>query len=139
MNARLRHWLTLYQNAAGICDTSTGLLLVLFPAFTFRLMGLAMIPQPLSFASYIGVFVLCVGLTYLWTVAKWPLNEYSLPVWLTQWKITALFRAMVAMFLVWQLAVHAIEARWITVALADGIFATIQIIGLEQGWMERAV
>ena len=31
------------------------------------------------------------------------------------------------------------EFRWITVALFDGVFAAIQIIGLEQEWIERAV
>jgi hypothetical protein len=139
MNAQLRRWLTLYQYAAGICDTSTGLLLICFPPFTFGLMGLRFVPGTIPFVRFASVFVLCVGLTYLWTAARWPLSEYSAPVWLTQWKITALFRAMVALFLLWQVTLQLMEFRWFTVALFDGVLAGIQIIGLEQEWIERAV
>ena len=139
MNLRLRQVLSLYQYAAGLCDTATGLLLVAFPAWTFRLMGLTVIPQPLAFARYIGVFVLSVGLTYLWAVARYPLNEHTALVWRAQWTITALIRTFVAVFILWQLSVQALEFRWITVALTDGLFAVVQMIGLKQEWIERAV
>jgi len=139
MNARLRHWLTLYQYAAGICDTSIGLLMICFPPFTFSLLGFQWVPGTIPFVRFIAVFVFCVGLTYLWTAARWPLSEHAFQVWLTQWKITALMRAMVASFLLWQVALHLMEFRWITVALFDGVLAAVQIIGLEQEWIERAV
>ena len=139
MNARLRHWLTLYQYAAGICDTSTGLLMICFPPFTFGLMGLQFVPGTITFVRFVAVFVLCVGLTYLWMPARWPLSEHSAPVWLTQWKITALIRTMVALFLLWQVTLRLMEFRWFTVALFDAVLAAVQIIGLEQEWIERAV
>lgn len=136
MNARFRQGLNMYQYLAGLCDTVTGMLLVVFPGFTLGLMGMTIAPSP--FIRYIGVFVLSVGLSYLWTVTRWPLSEQLIQAWLTQWKLTALTRFLVALFVIWQVAAHAIEFRWITVALTDGLFAAIQIIGLQQGWIERA-
>lgn len=136
MNAHFRQWLNVYQYLAGLCDTGTGMLLIAFPGFILGLMGLGIVPNP--YIRFIGVFVLSVGLTYLWTVIRWPLNQRSIHVWLTQWKITVLIRSLVAIFVVWQVAARAIDLSWITVAITDGIFAAIQIIGLEQGWIERA-
>lgn len=139
MSRRRRQWLSFYQYAAGVCDTGTGLLLIFVPAFTFHLMGLSVLPQPVAFVRYIGVFVMSVGITYLWTVTRWPLNEYSAIVWLTQWRITAVIRMFVAVFIVWQLAIHGLEFGWVAVALTDGILAVVQIVGLQQEWIEHAV
>ncbi len=136
MSSPFRQRLTLYQYIAGICDGFTGLLMVGFPGFTLSLLGLTDVPGP--YARFIGVFVLSVGLTYLWTVIRWPLTGHAAQVWLTQWKITALIRLLVALFLLWQVASHSLQFRWMTVSLTDGLFAAIQIIGLEQGWIERA-
>jgi len=136
MKSRLRQRLVLYQYIAGICDTATGMLLIASPGFTLGRMGLTLVSVPLT--RFIGVFVLSVGLSYLWTVTRWHLNEHSVLVWLTQWKITALIRSLVALFLLWQVAAHRMEFRWITVALTDGFLAAFQLIRLEQGWIERA-
>jgi len=138
MSKPLRRWLILYQYAAGLCDTGTGLLLIAAPAWTLSFMGLAIVPQPIAFARYIGVFVLSVGLTYLWAALCWPLAEPAPIAWSTQWKITALIRTLIALFVVWQVTTGEIENRWITVALSDGAFALIQWIGLAQGWLDRA-
>lgn len=138
MNSRLRQMLSIYQFIAGLCDAGTGLLLVGFPDYTLsRLMGLAVVPQR-PFIRFIGVFVLSVGITYFWTLFRYPLHDHGGLVWLTQWKITALIRTLVALFVVWQVGAHTIDFRWMTVALTDGVFAAIQMVGLEQGWIERA-
>jgi hypothetical protein len=84
------------------------------------------------------VFVLSVGLTYLWAAALWPLTSRAHIGCSTQWKITALVRSLVAVFVVWQIALSALESRWISVALSDGAFAAIQWFGLRKGWLERA-
>jgi hypothetical protein len=138
MTTSLRRWLIVYQFVAGLCDTSTGLLLIAAPAWTLGLMGLSVIPQPVAFVRYIGVFVLSVGLTYLWAAARWPLMPHAHIAWAAQWKITALIRSLVALFIVWQVVSGAVEPRWISVAFSDGAFALIQIIGLAKGWLERA-
>ncbi len=138
MNPPARRWLILYQYLAGLCDASTGLLLIAAPVWTLGLMGLSVIPQPLVFVRYIGVFVLSVGLTYLWAALAWPLTSHAHIGWSTQWGITALIRTLVAVFVVWQIAAGALESKWITVALSDATFAVIQWIGLRKGWLERA-
>jgi hypothetical protein len=127
----------IYQWAAGLCDTSTGILLLAAPTTTLGLMGLHVIPQPLVFVRYIGVFVLSIGLSYLWAALQWPLAQRGQSTWSTQWKITALVRTLVALFIVWQIATSAMEAKWITVALSDGTFAIVQWVGLRKGWLDR--
>jgi hypothetical protein len=138
MNGPAHHWLILYQYLAGLCDTATGLLLIAAPVWTLGIMGLTVIPQPVAFVRYIGVFVLSVGLSYLWAALRWPLSSHAHIGWTTQWKLTALIRTLVALFIVWQVATTAIEIKWISVAFSDGIFAIIQWIGLRKGWLERA-
>lgn len=129
-----RTWLLLYHYAAGVCDTVTGLLLLFAPAFTLHLMGVSQLPQPVFFASYIGVFVLCVGATYLCLPAS-RLSRQYFAYWHTQWFITALFRSAIAIFVCAEVAVGTIERAWIAVALADGIFAAIQWVGLRRKWL----
>jgi hypothetical protein len=138
MNVPTRRWLILYQYVAGLCDTGTGLLLIAAPVRTLGLMGLTIIPQPIAFVRFIGVFVLSVGLTYLWAAVRWPLTTHAHIGWSIQWRITALIRTLVAVFILWQIATAAIQGHWITVALSDGAFAMIQWIGLDKGWLERA-
>jgi hypothetical protein len=138
MNQRLRIWLFLYQYAAGLCDASTGLLLIVAPGWTLRLMRIGAAPQPAVFASYIGVFVLAVGLTYLWVALGWPLSDETRLRWVMQWQISALIRTLVAVFIVWQVVSGGLESRWITVAASDGMFAAIQWFGLSFGWVDRA-
>jgi hypothetical protein len=138
MNSSMRSWLFAYQYFAGLCDSCTGLLLIGAPVWTLHLMGLTVIPQPVAFVRYIGVFVFSVGLSYLWAAVRWPLTSHAHIGWSTQWKITAMIRASVAVFVLWQVVSAGIEARWITVAFSDGMFALIQCLGLEKGWLTRA-
>ncbi len=137
MNIPLRRSLTIYQWLAGLSDTVTGLLLLLFPEYTFSLMGLRP-GYDRALVRFIGVFVFSLGLTYLWTVVRMPLNELAVPAWLTQWKITALIRGMVAVFLVWQLAAQTMEPRWLSVCVFDGVVAGFQFIGIDRGWIQSA-
>ena len=136
MNSPPRGWLVGYQWIAGLCDTGTGVLLVAAPEPALRLMGLHLIPQPVVFVRYIGIFVLSVGLSYLWALG-WPLTSRTHLGWTTQWKITALVRTLVAVFVLWQVASGTLERGWISVAFSDGAFAAIQWIGLRQGWLQR--
>ena len=138
MTSSIRPCLFAYQYIAGLCDSTTGLLLIAAPVWTLHLMGLAIIPQPVAFVRYIGVFVFCVGLSYLWAAVRWPLTVHAHIGWSTQWKITAMIRTLVALFVLWQVVTSGIEAKWITVAFSDGAFAIIQWIGLEKGWLARA-
>ncbi len=128
-------WLPLFQWLAGSCDTATGVLLVIAPVWTLKLMGVQVLPQPLAFASFVGVFVLGVGLAYL-SIAQLPLNAGTALRWQTVWSLTALIRSLVAGFLLWQILVGRMEKAWLAVAATDGALAIFQWIGLKSGWLE---
>jgi hypothetical protein len=125
----------LYQIVAGLTDTGTGVFLLFAPGWTLRLMGVSQLPQPIWYASYIGVFVLCVGLSYF-AILRSPLAlSTGATSWRTQWMVTALIRAAVAMFILIQIATGAMQPAWVAVALTDGMYAGIQIDGLRRNWI----
>jgi hypothetical protein len=131
-------WLLAYQYTAGLCDTATGLLLLLAPEWTLRLMRVTIIPKPVVFASYVGIFVLGVGLTYIQAAITRTPGGIRDTNWHGQWSITALFRSLVALFLICQIAAGRMERAWITVAVVDATFATVQWLGLGRGWLKLA-
>ena len=133
-----RHWVLLYHYAAGLSDTSTGLLLLFAPAWTLRLMGVTQAPHPIFFASYVGIFVLCVGATYLWILPGRLASPSYAAYWRTQWLITAFFRSMIALFVITEITLGTMERAWIAVAITDGVFAAIQWIGLRGNWLAVA-
>lgn len=127
-------WLPAYQWLAGLCDTTTGVLLVFVPAWTLRLMGAQVLPQPVAFASFVGAFVLSVGLAYFYA-ARLPLTSANAARWRTVWFLTALTRTLVAVFLASQIVIGRMEHAWLTVALTDGALAAFQWTGLSRGWL----
>ena len=135
MNQKRRSfWLLSYQWLAGLCDAATGVLLVFAPGWTLSLMGVQHPPQPLDFAAFIGVFVLSVGLAYIYA-AQLPMNAANAPRWQAVWCVTALSRTLVASFLGWKIFSGHLEMAWLTVALTDGVLAATQWLGLRQGWL----
>ena len=133
-----RTLILLYHYAAGICDTSTGLLLLFAPAFTLRLMGITRTPQPLFYASYVGVFVLCVGASYLVVPGTALARAVRGTCWRTQWLLTAVFRTAIATFVIAQVAIHAMHPAWLGGAFTDAAFAAIQWVGLRRDWIALA-
>jgi len=131
-----RSLLVAYQILTGLSDTSTGLLLIAAPAFTLRLMRLHPIPGTLPFLSYIGVFVLSVGLACLY--GGWlALEQFSADKLEVVWLLTAITRGLVAVFVLIKVASAELEPGWSTVAFADGVFALIQLFGLTTGWLRH--
>lgn len=126
--------LKLYQLLAGLCDTNTGLLLIVVPAWTLHLMGVGAPPLPLAFASFVGAFVLSVGLSYFLVLGS-PDTTSS---WKTQWQVTALVRTSVALVLLSEIALGRMELAWIMVAMTDALLAAIQWFGLFRGWLKHA-
>ena len=129
-----RPLLLAYQLLTGLSDTSTGLLLIAAPAFTLRLMHLQAADDTLPYLSYIGAFVLSVGLACFYGALLTTRQRFTAKLE-TVWLLTALTRAIVALFVITKVATGALPAGWITVALSDGAFALIQFIGLTRGWL----
>ncbi len=132
-----RPLLLAYQVLTGLSDTSTGLLLIAAPALTMRLMKLHVAAESQPFLSYIGVFVLSVGIACLYgaVLARSAISADKLEV---VWLLTAITRGLVAVFVVAKVASGALEPGWSTVALTDGAFALLQFIGLARGWLRDA-
>jgi hypothetical protein len=126
-----------YQWAIGISDTSTGILLIVAPVFTLRLMGLHVPAEAIPFLSFIGAFVLSVGLSCIYgalLMVRRAGSERLEMVWL----LTAFTRSGVAIFLLSQIIPQTLEAGWLTVAASDGACVVIQAVGLRKGWLRHA-
>ncbi len=129
-----RTLLIAYQCLTGIPDTLTGLLLIVAPHVTLRLMKLNAAPDTLPFLSYIGVFVLSVGLACLyggWLAIKHGSPEKLEVVWL----LTAITRGLVAVFVLVKVSSDSLEPGWNAVSMTDGAFAILQVAGLARGWL----
>ena len=124
-----------YQWLCGCCDGFTGLLLILSPAWTLRLMGIRRLPESLEMASFVGVFVLGVGLAYLTMTAE-PRTSGQAARWRAVWLVTAIIRTLVAVFLAWQILGGRMEAGWSVVLATDLILGLLQFAGLKLEWLE---
>lgn len=127
MNSKIK----LYQWAVGGMDACTGFLLVFFPVWTLHLMGMKRIPDPADIISFVGIFVMAVGLSYFLVREKDPIG------WEMQWKVTGLMRACVAGFLAWKIFFCGWEVRWATVLFTDISIAVVQFAGLKKGWLRN--
>jgi len=123
----LRFW----SITVGSMDALTGLLLVMAPG---RVLGLLGIVRPaedaLVFVSWIGVFVMAVGLSYGLALGKRGWGEAT-------WSFTSLVRMMVAVFLTSKILDESMAQTWAPVALADAAVAIVQIVILRAGWWKE--
>lgn len=129
-----RRLLLSYQLLIGLSDTLTGLLLILAPALTVRLMRLHVPDDSLPFLSWIGAFVLSVGVACLYgafLVTRLAFASKLQVVWI----LTAITRGFVAVFVTAKMMTGTLEPGWSTVAVTDGALALLQAIGLSKGWL----
>jgi hypothetical protein len=122
-----------YQLLAGASDTVTGLLLLVAPTTTLRLMQLAAPKEANVYLSFVGAFVFSVGLAYLYgahVVYRGYRRELEV-IWL----LTAITRASVAVFVFTSVFTGALNSGWLTVAATDGALVLIQALGLRKGWL----
>lgn len=123
-----------YQLLAGVSDTSTGALLIAAPIQAVGLMGLQVPEDSAPFISFIGAFVLAVGLSYLYgglLVSRASGRSRLETVWL----LTAIIRSSVAVFVLTQVLAGALQAGWLIIAGFDGACVFVQAVGLRKGWL----
>jgi hypothetical protein len=121
----------------GSSDTLTGVLLVVAPELTLRLMHLHAASDASVYLSFIGAFVLSVGLSCLY--GAFIAFHRGFPTKLEiVWLLTAFTRASVAIFVVGQVLANTLAAGWLSVAAADGVCVLIQAVGLRKGWLVGA-
>ncbi|MEO5716655.1 MAG: hypothetical protein ABIT37_24465 [Luteolibacter sp.] len=120
----LRYW----SIAVGAMDALTGLLLILAPGPVLRLLGIVPPPaEALVFLSWIGVFVMAVGLSYAMALGRRGRGE-------AVWGFTSMVRMMVAVFLTIQILAGTLVPAWALVGAADAFVAVVQIVILRKGW-----
>jgi hypothetical protein len=126
-------FLKFWSVAVGTMDALTGLLLVTAPGFVLQLLKIAPpSADALVFLSWIGVFVMAVGLSYGFALGSHRGRGE------TVWAFTALVRVLVAVFVVVRIVGGSLEAAWGMVALSDFSVAVVQILILRKGWWREA-
>lgn len=129
-----RSLLLVYQWFIGVSDTLTGASLIIVPELTLSLMHLHAPADALPYISYLGSFVLAVGLACVYGAVV--MFRKGSPCKLeTVWLLTAISRASVAILILAQVLGHSLEAGWLTVAFFDGACVVFQAIGLRSGWL----
>jgi hypothetical protein len=129
-----RTFLLGYQWLAGVSDSSTGALLIAAPIGTLGLMGLKVPEDSAPFLSFIGAFVLAVGLSYLYgglLMGRGGSRSRLEAVWL----LTAIMRSSVCVFISTQVIDGALQSGWMSIAVFDGVCVLIQAVGLRRGWL----
>ena len=129
-------YLLAYQLIAGVSDASTGALLIAAPVFTIRMMGLSVPRDATPFLSFIGAFVLAVGISYLYG-AMLIHRAGGVPRLEAVWLLTAIIRSSVAIFVLAAVLNGTLAAGWLTIAIFDGICVCIQARGLRRGWLSH--
>lgn len=123
-----------YQIVVGLSDASTGALLIVAPGFTLRMMGLEAPADATPFLSFIGAFVLAVGLSYLYGASLFRhVSDVSRAE--AVWLLTAFIRGSVACFVISQALSGTLDPRWLTIAFFDAACVFIQAVGLRRGWL----
>jgi hypothetical protein len=115
---------------AGLGDAATGILLIAAPALVLRLLGISG-PADDVFLRFVGVFVGCVGLAYLypWTLRRRGRLRAAI-------EITAGVRLAVAAFLLVAVIRGAMAAPWMTVGGYDALVAAVQLALLSRGFFD---
>ena|ERR1700759_2401314 len=123
-----------YQLITGVSDTFTGALLIAAPVFTVRMMGLSVPYEAVPFLSFIGAFVLAVGLSCFYG-ALLVHRIGSVPRLEAVWLLTAISRSSVAIFVLAAVLSGTLAPGWLGIAIFDGVCALIQARGLCRGWL----
>ncbi|MDR3671197.1 MAG: hypothetical protein P4L36_10145 [Holophaga sp.] len=126
-----------YQVVVGLCDSATGMLLMVAPHWTLRRMGLRMAADAPPLLAIIGALVFGVGLCCLH--GAWLAYDDDRAARLDLvWLLTGILRASVAVLVCIQILSGALEPGWLTVALFDGACALLQTVGLSRNWLAHA-
>lgn len=129
MKIFLRWW----NVGVGAMDAITGLLLMMAPVLTLRIMGLQPIGEEAQvFLSWMGAFVFAVGASYFLALRTRSPEQGEMI-----WTITALVRAVIAVFVVTKVAQGTLEPLWLSVAATDAAVAVVQGIGIQKQWWHR--
>ncbi len=123
------NFLKFWSIAVGSMDALTGLLLIFVPDLVLRMLKIdPPSADAMVFISWIGVFVMSVGLSY--GLALGGRRSRGEAVWM----FTSLVRIMVAVFLTTKILGGSLQMAWMLVAAADASVALVQVVILRKRW-----
>ncbi len=109
--------------AAGLADFATGVGLVALPDVTLGLMRVGPVGSEAQvFLRFVGVFVGCVGASYLAALAARRLDR----LWAV-FRITTLFRLAAGAFVAAMVAAGRLDWPWLSVTATDWTIAAVQL------------
>ena len=120
---------------AGGGDFAAGLLMLAAPQTALRLMHVPPVSDSV-WVGFVGVFVACVGLSYLLGLIAWKTIGGSCEL-RAVWEITAIFRLAAGSFVAVQIGLGHFDHAWITVPCADFFWACLQLAILGRGFPNR--
>lgn len=127
MNTRFELWALRLCLVAGLCDVTTGILLITVPERTLSGMGVPPVAEPV-FIGFIGAFVGCIGFLYWhpwWAGALGgKTSTHDLRSLL---ELTALCRLGVGLFVAIAVLSGRLDVSWCLVTATDWILAGAQI------------
>jgi len=126
---------TVISLIAGGGDLATGLLLALAPAKALALMGAPMVKEP-ALLQFVGVFVACVGASYLLGLLTWLWTGSSTRL-RTVWELTILFRVAAGTFVALQIAMENFSWAWVSVPATDWAWVLVQATLLRLGYFDK--
>ena len=123
------NFLKFWSIAVGSMDALTGLLLIFVPDLVLRMLKIdPPSADAMVFVSWIGVFVMSVGLSYSLALGgRRSRGEAA-------WMFTSLVRIMVAVFLTTKILGGSLQMAWMLVAAADASVALVQVVILRKRW-----
>jgi len=123
---------SIYAVLAGACDGLTGIMLMVSPVFTLKLMGIESIPSEPVYMSWIGAFVFGVGCSYFipFLTSNPEIKNRRM---VGMFEFTAWIRIVIAVFTGLSIAHGSLDLAWITVTLTDLFLAAVQLSLLKYG------
>lgn len=124
-------FIRVYSACAGACDALTGLLLMLAPAFTLRLM---LIPEAVAepvYIRFIGAFVFAIGSSYFLPYLQMDPGKRA-DRFVAMLEFTMFVRICIAAFSLTAILSGHLGTAWISVSATDTVLATTQAILLRR-------
>ena len=101
-----------------------------------RLLHISVPDSALFYLSWVGIFVLSVGLCCTYGARLMACSACSQRIE-TVWLLTAIPRALVSVFLLLHILLGDLTSAWITIAIFDGLCAIFQAVALKKGWLNH--
>lgn len=119
---------------AGGGDLAIGVMLICAPVQTLALMGVSAVRETV-WMQYIGVFVACVGFTYIAGLLSWWRSGSQMRLRIV-WELTVLFRGAIGAFVGINVLRGRLHPGWLAVVATDWFWAGLQTILLHRGFLE---